>query len=684
MSQSEGLLRDRYRIISMLGKGGMGAVQLAYDSALDLQVAVKSNHNTDDNSKEQFLREARLLATLRHPNLPRVIDHFIEEDSQYLVMDYVPGKDLETLLDEDGIPPLNRVIDWVRQLGSAVSYLHAQNPPVFHRDIKPANVKITPDGQAILVDFGLAKASDPTQATAAGATGYTPGYAPPEQYGGAHTGPFSDQYSLAATLYKLLTNQKPVESIKRLLGEAVLTPMKGLNPNIPDHIQYAIEKAMSLQPQDRFASLDEFVSAISDPTLQMAGQKAGKPTASNTTLPAAPQAGTLPAQPAKKTNRTLIFTCLGVLVMAAILAVGGTAVWYFVLREKPPAVSLQTPETATAENSQQVIPTAAASSTYTPEPTATATFQSSATAEPSETSMPTFTATPRLLVDDRPIAFISIRADGATFNIWSMKVGQTMTNEFVALDLQQLTFDAVDKSEPEWSPDRSKLVYTAPGNDGKTQIWVLDLETGAQTQITELEGSNLNPTWSPDGKQIAFSNFGRVTDVYAVYLMDADGANRQRLSLDFQETDPKWSPDMEWLLYVIHANDHNFFFWRNKIESYATPEPYDPTTHFGRMGEVDDPAFSKDGSYLAYTRVNENKKQIQIVNFASRGAEITMLTPNHFSEYQPCWSPDGQWIVFTSERDGNQEIYIMTNIGLLQSNLTNNPAYQDMQPDWQK
>ncbi len=689
MDQSDGLLRDRYRVISMLGRGGMGAVQLAYDTALDMQVAVKSNHNTDENSKEQFLREARLLATLRHPNLPRVIDHFIVEDTQYLVMDYIPGKDLETLLDDEGIPPLNRVIDWTRQLGSAVSYLHSQNPPVFHRDIKPANVKITPDGQAILVDFGLAKASDPTQATAAGATGYTPGYAPPEQYGGAHTGPFSDQYSLAATLYKLLTNQKPVESIRRLLGEATLTPMKGLNPNIPEHIQNAIEKAMALQPQDRFGSINEFVSAISDATYQAPAVRTG---AVNTaaTLPATPgestQTGTLPAQPKKKKNRALLFTCLGIVVLTAILALGGTAVWYFILREKPP--STEPTQVVAVESSPQDIPTAESTSTYSPEPSATATVQlvvtATATQQSSATEMPTFTATPRYLIDERPIAFISNRGDGTTFQIWSMKVGQTMNNEFIALDLQQLTFDEGDKSEPEWSPDGSKLVYIAPGSNGKNQVWVVDLVTGTQTQLSDLEGTNLNPTWSPDGKQIAFANFGRITDVFAVYLMDSDGANRQRLSLDFQETNPKWTPDMEWLLYVIHANNHNFFFWRNKVESYATPEPFDPTTHFGRMGEVDDPAFNPDGSYLAYTRDNEGKKQIQIVDFVSRGAKITMLTPNHFTEYQPCWSPDGQWIAFTSERDGNQEIYIMTNVGLLQSNLTNDPIHQDSQPDWQK
>ena len=116
------ILKDRYRIIRMLGKGGMGAVHLAYDISLENQVAVKSNHSLGEDSKDQFLREARLLATLRHPNLPRVIDHFIEDEIQYLVMDYIPGTDFDTLVDEEGSQSLEDVIEWSTQLGSALRY----------------------------------------------------------------------------------------------------------------------------------------------------------------------------------------------------------------------------------------------------------------------------------------------------------------------------------------------------------------------------------------------------------------------------------------------------------------------------------------------------------------------------------------------------------------------------------
>ena len=259
------LLKERYEIIRKLGQGGMGAVYMAHDVVLEDVVAVKANRNPLPQSSNLFLREARLLATLRHPNLPRVTDYFIINEIQYLVMDYIPGDDLNVIIKETGVQPLDMVLLWAEQIGSALVYLHNQNPPVVHRDIKPGNIKLMPSGEVMLVDFGIAKSNDPSQATTTGMTGFTPGYAPPEQYGTAHTGTYTDQYALAATLYHLLTNQHPVDSLQRIMGTAVLTPMNLLNPKIPAPIQAAIEKAMSLHPEERFPGVEEFLKVLTNP-----------------------------------------------------------------------------------------------------------------------------------------------------------------------------------------------------------------------------------------------------------------------------------------------------------------------------------------------------------------------------------------------------------------------------------
>ena len=153
------LLNGRYRIERILGQGGMGAVYLAHDETLGLPCAVKENLSASKDSERQFRREATLLASLRHHNLPRVTDHFILGDQQYLVMDFVAGEDLKERFARQWSLPEVDVLLWAAQICEALTYLHGLTPPVVHRDIKPANIKLTDEENVMLVDFGIAKAS---------------------------------------------------------------------------------------------------------------------------------------------------------------------------------------------------------------------------------------------------------------------------------------------------------------------------------------------------------------------------------------------------------------------------------------------------------------------------------------------------------------------------------------------
>lgn len=218
------LLQNRYQIIRLLGQGGMGAVYQANDLRLQRVVAVKENNGGD---AQQFQQEAILLANLSHSNLPRVIDHFAESTgAQYLVMDYIEGEDLDTMLTRQGALPETQVLAWLDQILDAVAYLH--NHGVIHRDIKPANIKITPSGQAVLVDFGIAKVFQSGRATFSGARAVTPGFASPEQYRGG-TDQRSDIYSLGATLYALVTGQTPPDALTLAGRSAMLMPPRSLN-----------------------------------------------------------------------------------------------------------------------------------------------------------------------------------------------------------------------------------------------------------------------------------------------------------------------------------------------------------------------------------------------------------------------------------------------------------------------
>jgi len=251
------VLRDSYIIVRLIAQGGMGAVYLAKHQRLGSTVAVKETFFDDASLLKAFEREARLLAGLRHAALPKVIDHFAEGDGWFLVMEFITGDDLAEMLKKRGSAfPISQVLDWGDQLLSALEYLHKQTPPVIHRDIKPQNLKLTEEGQVVLLDFGLAKgqAEGMSHMTAGHSIrGYTPAYAPLEQMQGAGTDARSDLYALAATLYHLMTGFTPADAFNRaavmVTGQPdPLRPANALDPQVPQPVADLLLNAMS---QDR-------------------------------------------------------------------------------------------------------------------------------------------------------------------------------------------------------------------------------------------------------------------------------------------------------------------------------------------------------------------------------------------------------------------------------------------------
>ena len=262
----ETILQSRYRVVSHLGKGGMGAVYEAIDLRLGHTVALKQTLTSDQDLWKQFEREARLMARLNHPALPRVSDYFTEGHRAFLVMQFVEGTDLANMIAQQPGPfPRQAVIAWADQLLDALIYLHSRERQIIHRDIKPHNLKVRPNGQIALLDFGLAK----TQVEAAGEVsctsvfGYTPRYAPIEQIQDMGTGPQSDIYALGATLYHLLTGIKPTDALTRAAAlvssrPSPLKPANEVNPAISSELAEVITRAMEQNPNERYASALEF------------------------------------------------------------------------------------------------------------------------------------------------------------------------------------------------------------------------------------------------------------------------------------------------------------------------------------------------------------------------------------------------------------------------------------------
>jgi serine/threonine protein kinase len=260
MIEAGTVLQNRYRIDKKIGQGGMGAVFVATDERFGSVVAIKETFFTDEGYRRAFEREARLLNNLRHTALPRVSDHFSEDNGQFLVMEYITGDDLSEKLETSSTPfPVTDVLNWADQLLDALDFLHTQESPVIHRDIKPQNLKLTPRGQIILLDFGLAK-GNPTdakhQTAAQSVFGYSRNYASLEQIQGTGTDPRSDLYSLAATLYHLMTGIPPVDALTRAMtvlngDEDPLPIANTVHSQVPREVAEVLARAMALNANHR-------------------------------------------------------------------------------------------------------------------------------------------------------------------------------------------------------------------------------------------------------------------------------------------------------------------------------------------------------------------------------------------------------------------------------------------------
>src|SRR5262247_654173 len=259
------LLQDRYLVMRLLGQGGMGAVYQATDRKFGNAVALKETFYNDLQLRKAFSHEARLLNRLRHAALPVVTDYFAIGERQFLVMQYIPGKDLEQLLGDrkaqgQGLFMASQVIRWADQLLDALEYLHSQKPPIIHRDIKPQNLKLTPRGEVILLDFGLAKGIVTHQSQVSQSIrGYTPNYASLEQIRGTGTDARSDIYSIGATMYHLLTGEMPQDALTRIAAILMSQPdplksISSMNPEVPAPVAQVIEKAMAAHPDQRYSS----------------------------------------------------------------------------------------------------------------------------------------------------------------------------------------------------------------------------------------------------------------------------------------------------------------------------------------------------------------------------------------------------------------------------------------------
>lgn len=708
------ILANRYRIERILGQGGMGAVYLATDENLGTHVAVKENLNVSPESERQFKREATLLATLRHNHLPRVTNHFVTEGQQYLVMDFVEGEDLKERLNREGRQSEAEVKRWGEQICDALGYLHTRTPPVIHRDIKPGNIKLTSYGDAMLVDFGIAKASSSESKTTTSAAAFTPGYAPPEQYGMGRSDPRTDQYALAATLYTLLTGQTPPDSMERLLGNAQLTPPEQLIAGLNSNFAAAIRRALELRPENRFETITQFREAMLG-RAPMSSEPTRIVPVSEATIAAPPKVEAPFTPPPAARPGWLIPAAIGAV---ALFILGGSALAFTLMNNGTLGTPTQ-PATGVVSIATEPVATEVPASP-TPAPTVAPTETA---APPTPTEAPTATLEPSPTVPANlpqvggggRIAFISNR-DGQTYQIYTMNPDGS--------DVQQVTADPLNKWSPSWelgrlgplpgthlawSPDGSQLIYTAevsPG--GPTDLWLVNVDGTNPVNLTapdragRTNENDYHPTWCNDGANdvILFTSIrNNSPQIFVFTLADRTARNYSTSRSNPLEFNPMVFSDCRRMLIlstqngrpelwrIFPSNNAKALMWltfpefpgANRENSYRVF-----LSEIAQGNNILDAALSPDNFYVAYTRDASAGRTIWLATVED--SQLLMkfqVLADSRSDTNPQWSPDGRYLVFVSKRDGgNQQIFRMTAAGNEETNLSLN-AFTELSPVWQ-
>jgi serine/threonine protein kinase len=631
------ILNQRYRIVEIVAHGGMSSIYRAHDEILGVDVAIKENEVINQESTRQFQKEASILAGVRHPALPRVTDHFtVDQHQQYLVMDFIPGEDLRQRADRLGGIPAGEAVAVAVTICDALTVLHNAVPPIIHRDIKPGNIKISPQGQVFLVDFGLAKSSPIGETTTFGARALTPGYAPPEQYGQG-TLPQSDIYALGATLYAVLAQSLPEDGLSRFMGNLQLTPLRRHNQAVPPALAAAIEKAMAVRVEDRYPTAEAMKQAL----------LAACPPADLRSNNPQPKTPVLLSGPSRKPGLPKIKSpglrrLLSLAGVVAILAGG-----FFILSRPPlsrPASSTPTPTL----NITTPMPTAAAVvletkvSTARPQPTIAV---SEPVASPSAS-----TGLPSDGSQNARIAYVSDRSGMPQIYIYQDEANPGLP----------LTDFPDGACQPDWSPDGTKIVFISPCPKRQEQyanasMFILNTDGSGLRVLQTLPGGDFEPAWSPDGKDIAFTSLREKTPHIFLYHL-ADDSVKRLSPPSASDRRAAWSPDGDWIAFESLRIGETWIWKMDRNgENVAEVSPVAGSYQTS-------PAWSPDGTIMYYS------KGVSLPQLAARTLNDTTSQEVLISEViRPVWdaavSPDGQRILFESLQGDTVNLYWMPRSG---------------------
>ncbi len=616
MALTDQVITGRYRLGKLLGSGGFGAVYLAEDLRLQRPVAIKicSTRTLPPDEAAQaarlFQSEALTLARLRHPGLTAVWDYFSQDDEWFLVMEYVPGETLRAVIKQQGGPlPVRQAIDYTKQLCEVLRYLHQQPHPIVFRDLKPGNIMVTPEGELKLIDFGIARLFSPGKIPDTAQFG-TPGYAPPEQYGG-QTEPRSDIYSLGAVVHQMLTGHNPAAS------PFALPPARLVNPELAPEIELALLRATAHKPADRFPTVDDFCTAlqtplganVTGPTIEIAAPYQAKMHASQRIEPNSrplwtPSPRMLPQPPSQ--GGALRGMAMLVLVFA-LLAAAGAGAW--VAREQIAALwnmAMVTPQPTSGVSVEGMVAYVA------PSPNGGENlFVRTGNKSLQLTNLPigTSASLPAIAPDRKRIAYVE--HVGGVDSLWLIDADGSNRTRI-------LSEYALARS-PSWSPDGMQLLAEVAQRDAmwkEHDIVLLDLESGDVREIANSPSWEGAPAWSPKGDRFAFSGRLNGSSCMRVYVYDFDNAAT--------------------------------------IELTQPPSAEACTTSSGDFW----PSWSPDGQKLAFGRKYDDAERVAIMDLKTGDVEVWKTGPS--AAGHPRWSPNGRQILFEEDTAQGSQLVRLT------------------------
>ncbi|MBL8164070.1 MAG: serine/threonine-protein kinase [Anaerolineae bacterium] len=712
----------QYSIREVIGSGGMGTVYLADQPGLRRKVAIKVLNTltaTDPTYGERFAREAQMAASLEHPHIVPIYDHGTTEDGiSYVAMRLLTGGSLAQRLEllkkrEMGLPALSETSSLLRQMAGALDYAHSRG--VIHRDIKPNNIMFDEQGNAYLVDFGIARAMDQNQ-TAKTQTGMmlgTPAYMPPEVWRGQDWTTTADQYAMGIVIYEMVTGRPPFEAptllqlINMHLNDSPPPPYH-IRESVPESLNAVLQQALSKTPEERFVNMTAFADAFDEALKQADLPLTGSTGFFYMPLDTEGGGGTMITTPRNllggrrttrqpvvvegeaaaptRLNRALIAALgLGILVIAALVL--------FALQSSSQQAELQ--ETLVAlQQTQAANPLLASADMLT----ATAVTCAAEFAFPQDggsgqiafhsdrtgdfdiylmnadgTNVARLTNSggddlnPLWSPDGRQLVFVSGR-DGND-EIYALVSSAANPDEFTTV---RVTNNTVEDATPDWSPDGQQIVF-ASQMEGNWDIYAVNVDGSNLRRLTDHAANDEVPTWSPDGSRIAFSS--ERDGNQEIYIMDANGSNVQRItnSPANDGSSLKWSQDGRNLAWVAVEPDGNW-----EVAVIDTSQP-DAAIHFsGLSGDEWMPQWSPDGQLLSYLWQTDN---VEIMVMRADGSQRRNITGVTSDDWTSTWSPDSQRLAFETDRAGNWEIYSTDACGGDVRRLTNNNS-DDLYPAW--